>query len=80
MCNILGVSIVFIYETQTTGRKEGVELVIAVDLYKKAIDGDPDAIEKICLDTWQPLYRLSTIKCKTGRRQRISPRRHMLKP
>jgi len=31
--------------------------VIAVDLYKKAIDGDPDAIEKICLDTWQPLYR-----------------------
>ena len=58
MCDILGVSFVFIYGRQKpAGKKEGVELVIAVDLYKKAIDGDPDAIEKICLDTWQPLYR-----------------------
>ena len=31
--------------------------MIAVDLYKKAAEGDFDAIEKICLDTWEPLYR-----------------------
>ncbi len=56
-CNIFGINIVFIYETQTTGRKEGVELVITADVYKKAVEGDFDAIEKICLATWEPLYR-----------------------
>jgi len=31
--------------------------VITIDEYKKAIEGDLDAIEKICLATWEPLYR-----------------------
>lgn len=31
--------------------------MITADVYKKAAEGDLDAIEKICLDTWEPLYR-----------------------
>ena len=31
--------------------------MITADVYKKAAEGDFDAIEKICLDTWEPLYR-----------------------
>ena len=31
--------------------------MITVDEYKKAVEGDFDAIEKICLATWEPLYR-----------------------
>jgi len=31
--------------------------VLTLDEYKKAAEGDPDAIEKICLDSWEPLYR-----------------------
>ncbi|MGI5859365.1 MAG: RNA polymerase sigma factor [Tepidanaerobacteraceae bacterium] len=31
--------------------------MITVDVYKKAVEGDIDAIERICLATWEPLYR-----------------------
>jgi len=31
--------------------------LLTVDVYKRAIEGDRDAIEKLCLDTWEPLYR-----------------------
>jgi RNA polymerase sigma-70 factor (ECF subfamily) len=31
--------------------------VIAVEDYQKALEGDIKAIEKICLSTWEPLYR-----------------------
>lgn len=31
--------------------------MITLDEYKKAKEGDPKAIEKICLATWEPLYR-----------------------
>jgi RNA polymerase sigma-70 factor (ECF subfamily) len=31
--------------------------VITCDDYKKAVDGDLKAIEKICFATWEPLYR-----------------------
>ncbi|WP_051688050.1 RNA polymerase sigma factor [Desulfofalx alkaliphila] len=31
--------------------------MIAADVYKKAAEGDPKAIEKICVATWEPLYR-----------------------
>jgi len=41
----------------TTYKKEGAEFVLAADIYKRAKEGDSDAIEKICLATWEPLYR-----------------------
>lgn len=31
--------------------------MLNINVYKRAIKGDRDAIEKICLDTWEPLYR-----------------------
>jgi len=31
--------------------------VITADEYKKAKEGDPEAIEKLCIATWEPLYR-----------------------
>lgn len=31
--------------------------MITIDEYKKAAEGEPGAIEKICLATWEPLYR-----------------------
>ncbi|MGI5921004.1 MAG: RNA polymerase sigma factor [Syntrophomonadaceae bacterium] len=46
-----------IYVYKTTGRKEGVEIGIAADEYKKAAEGDLTAIEKLCLATWEPIYR-----------------------
>jgi RNA polymerase sigma-70 factor (ECF subfamily) len=31
--------------------------VITADAYRKAKEGDPKAIEKLCIATWEPLYR-----------------------
>lgn len=31
--------------------------MLTVDVYKRAAEGDKDAIEEICLVTWKPLYR-----------------------
>lgn len=31
--------------------------MLTVDVYKRAREGDPDAIERVCLATWEPLYR-----------------------
>jgi RNA polymerase sigma-70 factor (ECF subfamily) len=51
------VPISFLFMDTNTGRKEGGEPVIAADEYEKAKEGDRKAIEKLCLATWESLYR-----------------------
>ena len=37
--------------------KEGVKIVIDTEKFKRAKEGDLKAIEQICIETWEPLYR-----------------------
>jgi RNA polymerase sigma-70 factor (ECF subfamily) len=42
--------------------EEGAKLVIDIEKLKKAEEGDPQAIEQLCLATWEPLYRFVYFK------------------
>jgi len=53
----VSISLLLMKGKKPAGKKEGEELVLTVDVYQRAIEGDRAAIEKICLDTWEPLYR-----------------------